>query len=358
MVRGDGTGVHCEVRGGYQKMTKKAWLLVVVVVLGVGSWAQSARAQQAAQPGEIEIIPVRPNFFMLAGAGANIGISVGPEGFIVVDTGSAAMTDKVLAAVDVLADRFKTRVQGTDIKPRIRYVFNTSAHPDHVGGNEKVSKAGLTIFPGGAGPGLGAVTANSGAAAILAHDNVTQRMGEGFPVDAWPTEGYTGRLRSYALNNDGIQIVYQPEATSDGDSIVTFRRADVIVTGEIFDMTRFPLIDLEKGGSIQGEIDALNRLVDLAIPPVPLVWLEPRTYIIPARGRLADQADLVEYRDMVTYVRNVVADMIKSGMTLEQIKKADPTLAYRGRYGTDSGPWTTDMFVEAVYKSLTAKPQA
>jgi hypothetical protein len=159
-------------------------------------------------------------------------------------------------------------------------------------------------------------------------------------------------MRSYYLNGDGIQMVYQPAAYSDGDSIVTFRRADVIMAGEIFDMTRFPLIDLEKGGSIQGEIDALNRLVDLAIPPVPLVWQEGRTFIIPARGRVTDQADLVEYRDMVTYVRNVIDDMVRSGMTLEQVKKADPTLPHRARYGADSGPWTTEMFVEAVYRSL------
>jgi len=121
------------------------------------------------------------------------------------------------------------------------------------------------------------------------------------------------------------------------------------------DTTRFPVIDVEKGGSIQGEIAALNRIVEIAIPSIPLVWEPGGTLIVPGRGHICDQADAVEYRDMVTIIRDVVQDMVNRGMTLDQVKKANPTNGYRARYGTDSGPWTTDMFVEAIYKSLVAK---
>lgn len=327
--------------------------LAMVVILGVGALATVVPSVQAQQgtARKADIVQLRPNVFMISGAGANVAVQFGSEGFVVVDTGGTGATDAVLAALTELQQRFKTQVQGADVLPKVRYVYNTSAHPDHIGGNERVSKSGSSIGGGG-------VAGNTGAATILAHDNVTQRMSDMeavYPVASWPTEGYTGRMRSYYFNDDGIQAVYQPAAHSDGDSIVSFRRADVIVTGEIFDITRFPIIDIAKGGSIQGELDALNRLVDMAIPPAPLPWKEGRTLIIPARGRVCDQADLVEYRDTVTLVRDTIQSLIKKGMTLEQVKAANPTLPARGRYGSDSGPWTTDMFVEAVYKSLTTK---
>jgi glyoxylase-like metal-dependent hydrolase (beta-lactamase superfamily II) len=195
-------------------------------------------------------------------------------------------------------------------------------------------------------------------AARLAHENVLLRMSattggtSAFPEAAWPTEGFIDKKNLY-LNGEAIQLVHQPAAHSDGDTIVFFRRSDVVVTGHIVDTTRFPVIDVAKGGSIQGEIAALNYLIELVVPPTPLVWQEGGTQVVPGRGRVLEQADLVEYRDMVTIVRDVVADMIKKGMTLEQIKAAGPTRGYTRRYGADAGPWTTNMFIEAIHASLT-----
>ena len=219
-----------------------------------------------------------------------------------------------------------------------------------MGGNAILAKAGQ------------AFTRNVGLATVLSTESVLDRMSASvsgkqaaYPVDAWPIETFTTKVKSMYLNREGIQVISAPAAHSDGDAVVFFRRSDVLVAGDVLDTTRFPVIDLEKGGSIQGEIDALNRIIEIAIPSIPLVWQDGGTYVIPGRGRICDQADVVEYRDMVTIVRDVVQDLMKQGMTLDQIKKANPANGYRKRYGTDSGPWTTDMFIEAIYKSLTAK---
>jgi glyoxylase-like metal-dependent hydrolase (beta-lactamase superfamily II) len=197
---------------------------------------------------------------------------------------------------------------------------------------------------------------------VLAHENVLLRMSAptgkvaAFPEELWPSKTYAFE-KGYAmsLNSEGIQVLHVPNAHSDGDSIVLFRHTDVIVAGDIYDTTRFPVIDIEKGGTIQGEIAALNRLLELTIPAVPFPWDEGRTLLIPGHGRICDDSDLVEYRDMITIIRDNVQDLISSGMTLDQIKKADPAKAYRGRYGSDTGPWTTDMFIEAIYKGLSER---
>ena len=323
---------------------RAAAILIPLVIVG-------AAAQSNTPVRDLDVVQVRPNVWMIAGAGGNITVQTGEQGIVLVDSGSAAVASNVLSVLKTLS------------KSKVRYMINTGADADHVGGNGTIAGAGLSLYPqtGFGGGGLTDAITNSGGAAILAHDNVNLRMSgvHGkqalFAISDRPTETFTGNIKSLYLNDDGIQAIHLPNAHSDADAIVFFRRADVIATGDIFDETRFPVIDIENGGSIQGEIAALNRLLDLAIPPVPLVWLEGRTMIIPGHGRLTDHADLTEYRDMVTIVRDRIENMVGKGRTLEQIKKADPTQGYRARWGSDTGPWTTDKFVEAVYKSLTAK---
>lgn len=301
-------------------------------------------AQQPGASDGIEVLQLRPNIYMIAGAGGNIAVQVGELGAVLVDTGSSPMSDRVLAEVKKLS------------KLPIRYIVNTSADPDHIGGNEKLSVTGQSLIPngGGIGNGVANAVANGGGAAILATENVLARMSaptgtkSPFPTAAWPSDTFSEDEKDTYLNGEGIQVFFKRAAHTDGDSIVFFRRSDVIVTGDIFDTEHFPKIDLSKGGSIQGEIDALNHIIDLTIPELPLVWQEGGTLVIPGHGRICDEADVVEYRDMITIIRDVVGNMIKKGMSIEQIQATDPTKEYRGRFGADSGPWTTKMFVEAV----------
>ena len=325
----------------------KYWIPTALLLTGA---VLSARAQTPQATGsDLEVVQVRPNFYLIAGAGANIAVQVGPIGAIVVDTGSQQLADKVLAAVRRLTDG------------SIRYIIDTSADKDHTGGNDTVAKAGKTILGNQGSAGFSEdVYTNGGAASVLAHENVLKRMsapaGGEHSVHAalWPTKTYAGRGYPMYLNGDAVQVIYMPAAHSDGDSVVFFHRADVIVTGDILDTTRFPVIDVARGGSIQGEIDALNRIVEMTVPPFPLAFQEDRTYVVPGHGFVCDFYDLVEYRSVVLIMRDRIQDLIGKGMTLEQVKAADPAKGFKNRYGAEVGPWTTDMFVEAVFKSLTA----
>jgi cyclase len=335
-------------------VSRVRWL-VVILVLALGAFAERPRAQgqqPRTAPGGIETLQIRPNVYMLSGAGANIVVHVGWMGVVLVDTGSANMSDQVLAAIQRITDQ------------KIRFIINTTADADHVGGNAPLARAGRTLLRYTADGGFGGndFQTNSGAAGVMAQENVLTRMSAtvgdkpAFPGEGWPTEAFTGaRVKSLYLNGDGVQIFHQPNAHSDGDSIVAFRRADVIAAGPIIDLRTFPVIDLEHGGSIAGLIAALNNLVEMTIPPAPLNWHEDRTFVVPSYGRVMDQADVVEYRDMVVVIRDRIDDLIKKGMSLEQIIKADPTKGYRKQYGPNTGRWTNDMFVTAINKSLTAK---
>jgi cyclase len=307
------------------------------VAAAVGSVVSGTFSSRAAEPdnGGLDVVKVRPNFYMIAGAGGNIGVQIGSDGVVLVNSGTAAASNDVVAAVKKLSDL------------PIRYIINADAGPDFVGGNLKVGKAGL-----------GVVNNSNGQAAILAHQSVLTKMSArdanpSYPGDAWPNEAFLAKRHAMRMNDEGIEVLYQPAAHSDADSFVMFRKSDVVVTGDIMDTTRFPVIDVAHGGSIQGEIDALDRLIDLTIAPIPYIYKDVGTYVVPGHGRVCEQMEVVDYRDMVVTLRDNVADLIKQGKTLDQIKAAHPALAYETRYGREPG--VTDSFVESIYKSLTAK---
>jgi cyclase len=325
-----------------------------VVGLMASAWATSGGAQQPAAG--VEVLQVRPNFYMIASAASNVGVQIGPDGVVVVNAGTQDTSGELLSAIQQLT------------KEPIRYIINTSADADLVGGNRALSKAGLR---------LGALTVRAGrmpgpddAAFIMAHENVLSRMRgltPSLPTEAWPSETFDEERKALSFNGEGIEVLHQHGAHTDGDTVVFFRRSDVVVAGHILDATRFPVIDVARGGSIQGEIDALNRLIELAIPAGPYLGvpngaiatsvaaLPGGTEVLTGRGRVYRQIDVVNYRDMVVIVTDTIQHMIDQKMTLEQIKAAAPAKAWEPEFGATSGPWTTNDFVEAAYKSLTSK---
>ncbi len=319
-------------------------MLVVPVLLGIVFSADATHAQEKPNPSSsgIQVLPVQGNVYLIAGAGGNITAQVGPQGVLLVDSGGAQFSDQVLAAIRKLSD-----------KP-LRVIVNTSIDPDHVGGNEVVAKAGMTVL--GAVVGYNSQDIQRGAQ-ILAHENVFNRMngtvgGKPWPQAAWPSDPYSSSPKKLFSNEEGVEIIHLPAAHTDGDSIVFFRRSDVVSAGDIFVTTGYPVIDLDRGGSIQGVIDGLNFILDLTIAKQES---EGGTYVIPGHGRICDQFDVLEYRDMVTIIRDRIQDMIKKNKTLEEIKASRPTEDYDARYGAGTGGWTTDRFIEAVYRSLAVK---
>ena len=314
----------------------------LVLIFGGDFKPLTVSAQPAAPlSGSLETLEVRPSFFVIAGPGgdaANVGVQVGEDGLVVVDAGSAAGAPGVLAAIRRISN-----------KP-IRYVIDTGPDADHVGGNEALSTAGEKLFADstlGGGPSTGA----DRVAPIMAAEDVVRHMAAS-PAAGWPTEVFHYSRKAMYLNGEAIEVLRQPAAHTDSDVFAFFRRSDVVMAGDVLDTRQFPVIDVERGGSIQGEIAALNRLVELAVPSVPVVTREAGTIVVPGHGRLCDQYDVVEYRDMVTIIRDRIRDLIKTGRSLAEVKAAQPAKGYVGRYGNAGGNWTTDRFVEAVYRSL------
>lgn len=341
-----------------------ATAVALVAALGLAD----VRAQGSRQGADIRVLPVRGNIFMLVGAGSNIVASVGRDGVLLVDTGAAAMSDKVVAAVEQLSRQVTASgmpqrscvgfAQGcswwqgssflaTTVAPPaprpIAGIINTSFDVDHVGGNAAVMAAslkfGVRLAPG---------------AWIIAHENATRHEPKlsALPQNALPTESYFGTDKKLNyFNGEGVMVRHHPAAHTDGDSMVQFREADVLVAGDILNMASYPVIDLDRGGSIQGIVDALNWILDVALVEH---MMEGGTIIVPGHGRMADSADVAYYRDMVTIMRDRVRAAVKKGMTLPQIKAAKITRDYDGRFGRNAS-YTPDMFVEAIHRSLDTK---
>jgi glyoxylase-like metal-dependent hydrolase (beta-lactamase superfamily II) len=284
--------------------------------------------------GELQMLPVQGNVFVLAAPGGNTTVQIGAEGPLVVDTQPAVLSEKVLEAVGRLSPR------------PIRHIVLTSGDDQQAGGAARLSKAGRyirvidTIDPRGLDI----------RASIIAHLNVLNRMSAAnVPPESWPTDTYFTPEWSIFSNGEAVQLVHIEAAHGDGDTIVFFRRSDVVSTGAIFDASGYPRFDPARGGSIAGVIEGLNRVLDIAVPGENQ---EGGTVVVPGRGRLSDETDLANYRDMVTIIRDRVRTMVAKGLSLQDAQQARPTADYDGLFEPRSD-WTREMFVEAIYRDLS-----
>ena len=312
-------------------------LTVSMALLAAGLAGAEGRAQQGSAPaGAAGLLRVQGNIHMLVVGGMNIAVQVGSDGVLLVDAATEAAAQQVIAAIRTLSD-----------KP-IHTIVNTHAHADHTGGNDALVKM----------RGTGATQ----QVRVLAQDNVLRRLQAGnapvtgFRLNAVITapinSTYDTPTRDFYLNGESIVVYHAPAAHTDGDSIVHFRGSDVLAVGDLYSPDRYPVIDIANGGSVQGLIAALNKVLELT---VPARFQEGGTYVIPGHGRLSDEADVVEYRDMVTIIRDRVQDLISKRRTWDQVKTARPSRDYDPEYGTPTGPSSPDQFVEAIYRSLGGK---
>ena len=319
--------------------------LTILVV--VGAAATTGVAQGRVDTAEIKALHVQGKIHMLVGAGANVLVSVGDDGVLVVDSGAAGMSEKLLAKINEVSEG----------KP-IRLIINTHFHPDHTGGNETIAKSGGAIVAGNFAQQINSRTGGGGTAFIYAHENTLRHFelaptGQSAPpVGAWPTDVFFGKRKDFSFNGEAVVLMFEPNAHTDGDILVHFRGSDVVAAGDVYVNTSYPILDRASGASINSYLAALNDLLEVT---VPLDKQEAGTFVVPGHGRLADEADVVEYRDMVTIIRDRVEALKKGGMTLQQVIAAKPTLDYDGRYGAEKGPGSAASFIESVYAGVGSK---
>jgi glyoxylase-like metal-dependent hydrolase (beta-lactamase superfamily II) len=321
--------------------------LAAVVIAGGLLSAQAPFNPRPQKPayddGQVEVVPVQGSIYLVAGSGANITVQSTADGVLLVDASVAEMSDKVLAAIRTITAR------------PIRQIIDTSADERHTAGNEQLSLAGANVNAGVGGPD-GREPRRLDGAPVVAHEKVLHRMSgllnepARMPYGVWPHDTFFSDKKSIYFGGEVVDIMYQPAAHTDGDVIVWFRKSDVIAAGDIFTTTAYPVIDAKRGGTMQGTLDALNRILDIAVPEFND---QGGTLIVPGHGRIGNESDVAEYRDMNTIIRDRIADMVAKRATLAQVKAAHPTLDYDGIYSTPE--WTGDMFIEAIYRELTTR---
>lgn len=276
--------------------------LTAGLLAAAGLFASSAQAQQNFDKVEIKIEKLSPSTYVLFGAGGNIGVSVGEDALFLIDDQYAPLTPKITAALKTLTD-----------KP-IRFVLNTHWHGDHTGGNENMGKQGVVL---------------------VAHDNVYKRMStEQFnalfksktppsPKAALPLVTFSADV-TFHLNGEDIHGFHVPPAHTDGDTIVHFRKSNVIHMGDNYFNGWYPFIDVSSGGNPDGVIAVADKVLALA---------DDNTKIIPGHGPVANKADLKAYRDMLSTVTDRIKALMKAGKKLDEIKAANPSAEYDEKWG-------------------------
>ena len=291
--------------------------------------------------GMVEALTVKGNVHLVAGSGANITVQVAPEGLLLVDSSVASMSEKVLAAIRTFSD-----------KP-LRHIINTSGDEHHTGGNENLSNSGKNLNAGIGGQN-GREPSRLDGAPVIAHENVLHLMSglkgepEREPYGVWPHDTFYTGLKQLYFGGEVVEMIHAPNAHTDGDVMVWFRKTDVVATGDIYSTVTYPQVNLKRGGSIQGLLDALNRVLDIAVPEFNN---QGGTLVVPGHGRLSNESDVAEYRDMTTIIRDRIKAMVDKGQTLAQVKAAGVTKDYDGVYSTPS--WTGEMFIEMIHTDLT-----